>query len=192
MGCSAASERRADALHCSSAAFATLTLWVYRSATPGSRVHAKPGGHPIGRICGFGSCFSLMGGFSMLALTVAVYSARAGGHLVDSITMLATFAGGSPSPCTQRPHSDSRGPEIATGSSRRHPVSCSVRQNGHPSRPKAITCVFYFRSRPCSYRRTLQCLRSESTSQTPFALAVFQVTVVGRFWVALRGGIGGR
>jgi hypothetical protein len=98
-------------------------LEIFRSPT--SQVHAKPGGHPIGRFWGFCFCLSLMGRDFGVGVGVGVgvgdhrhgrfCHVRPGGHLVGR------FCRWSPAPHTRRPHSDSRCFQVGTGCLPAHP-----------------------------------------------------------------------
>ena len=70
----------------------------------------------------------------------------------------------------------------AAAVSRRTPVSFSMRRNGHPSRPSAITCCRF------SSFKTLLTSTEGSPLSLPcldtFSLAGFQTSLIGRFWVS--------
>src|SRR5713226_4980474 len=58
-----------------------------------------------------------------------------------------------------------------------------MRRKGHPSRPRAITCCRFSSLKTLLMPTKATVPTSESTSQAPFSLAGFQVTIIGRFWV---------
>src|SRR5712692_3661411 len=57
-----------------------------------------------------------------------------------------------------------------------------MRRKGHPSRPRAITCCRFSSLKTLLMPTKATVPTSESTSQAPFSLAGFQVTIIGRFW----------
>src|SRR5712692_2954344 len=62
-----------------------------------------------------------------------------------------------------------------------------MRRKGHPSRPRAITCCRFSSLKTLLMPTKATVPTSESTSQAPFSLAGFQVTIIGRFWVTAEG-----
>ncbi len=58
-----------------------------------------------------------------------------------------------------------------------------MRRNGHPSRPRAITCCRFASLKTLLISTKAKCLAPKSTSRASFSLAGFQVTLIGRFWV---------
>src|SRR5713226_5280329 len=58
-----------------------------------------------------------------------------------------------------------------------------MRRKGHPSRPRAITCCRFSSLKTLLMPTKATVPTSESTSQAPFSLTGFQVTIIGRFWV---------
>jgi len=58
-----------------------------------------------------------------------------------------------------------------------------MRRNGHPSRPKAITCCFFASLKTLLISTKATALRRNQRPRASFSLAGFQVTLIGRFWV---------
>src|SRR6185437_12899551 len=112
------------------------------------------------------SAFTFVGRFSVLV-----------------VTPLAGFAG------ARRPHAPGGRTPIPAAFryvlavSRRTPVSCSMRRKGHPSRPRAITCCFFASLKTLLIPTKATALRRNQRPRTPFSLAGFEVTLIGRFWV---------
>ena len=62
-----------------------------------------------------------------------------------------------------------------------------MRRNGHPSRPRAITCCRFASLKTLLISTKAKCLTPKSTSRASFSLAGFQLTLIGRFWVTPEG-----
>jgi hypothetical protein len=80
-------------------------------------LHAKPGGHLIGRFCGFCFCFSLI----RKVFGVGVDRDDRFGHVGAGGHLVGRFCRWSPSPPTRRPHCDPGCLQIGTGGFSTHP-----------------------------------------------------------------------
>ena len=66
-----------------------------------------------------------------------------------------------------------------------------MRRNGHPSRPRAITCCRFASLKTLLISTKATALRRNQRPRASFSLAGFQVTLIGRFWVTAEAVING-
>src|SRR5581483_12165815 len=59
-----------------------------------------------------------------------------------------------------------------------------MRRKGHPSRPRAMTCCFFASLKTLLIPTKATALRRNQRPRASFPLAGFEVTLIGRFWVA--------
>src|ERR1700758_5252968 len=62
-----------------------------------------------------------------------------------------------------------------------------MRRQGHPSRPRAMTCCFFASLKTLLIPTKATALRRNQRPRASFSLAGFEVTLIGRFWVTPEG-----